>query len=83
MTELRPEYGAIHGMASEWTSADLAASQAQQASMDAQRSVRIQNLNWTGLDAHQRSILIQFEKGEISEDEAGKLLLGLEISNDN
>jgi hypothetical protein len=57
MPENNTEYGAIHGMMMEWSEADLAASRAQQAAMDAQRATHERGEQWQELSLGHRAIL--------------------------
>ena len=78
MTQVGPEYGATRGMYMGWTDSDLAASRKQQASMDAQRRMESNGVSWQGLDTSRRAILARYELGELTEDEAGELLMRLD-----
>lgn len=68
MSSNNAEYGAIHGMTMEWTEADLAASKAQQASMDAQRVSQERGKSWQALPLGERAILAAAQANEETQD---------------
>lgn len=88
MTQQNPEYGAIHGMMHEWDDGDLAASTAQQASMDAQKrfagrpsvDTYYDDLpsTWTELTRDQRAIIEAVDAGLMTQTDAESALDELE-----
>lgn len=74
------EYGAVFGTYSEWDDGDLAASQAQTVSMNAQKRYNAQpnigttNGNWTELTDEHRNIMIALELKKISPEDAARAI---------